>query len=276
MRVPTPPLAPLPGLGVPLVAGPDGRLRPARRVRTREEVESLEAFDPEEHQGPLADTLRALREEVGDRTFLLASLLGPLSLAEVLVDGGPSRSAADTRLAALQAGEPGTFEEALERLVDALLAFAAHLLRAGADGLEIAEPAAATWPSLRLQGAVSAAWERLLTTLKALGAPILLRAPVEEEGRAVLRASTASALVLPARAHPLAPETAPPAAYPTVAVLPEGCLDGGPLRAAATARQLARQVAADPEVVAAQLTLPPEAEAEAVDAFLLAFAEEGA
>jgi uroporphyrinogen decarboxylase len=117
------------GLGLTMVEGEGPRF--ARPVRTAEDVNRLEAPDPETALAYVGETIRLVKRELGDRVPLIGFAGSPFTLAAYMVEGGPSRDFA--RLKHLLYNDTDTLHHLLDTLSTAVVEHLNAQIRAGVD-----------------------------------------------------------------------------------------------------------------------------------------------
>ncbi len=167
-------LVPVAAMGVPVSfdEGVGPKLAPI--APTREAVEALEAFDPEEKTPFVAEIIRRVKAELRDRAAVLGFSGAPFTSCSYMLEGGSSREFPATRR--LMHTDPALFSELLERTTDALIPYLGMQVFAGADALQIFDSWAGTLDAETWREHVFPATERLVAAVKALGVPVTLYA----------------------------------------------------------------------------------------------------
>jgi uroporphyrinogen decarboxylase len=160
------------GLEVSFSEGIGPRIDPP--VRSREAVERLEAFDPEEKTGFLQQAIGLVRRELGPSKPVIGFCGGPFTMAAYAIEGGASRDFARTR--AMLRDDRATFEELLARIVDASIPYVGMQVLAGADALQIFDSWAGILDAATWRAVVLPYLERLVTCAKALNVPVIVYA----------------------------------------------------------------------------------------------------
>jgi uroporphyrinogen decarboxylase len=160
------------GMDVRFEEGVGPRLDPP--VRTRADVERLEAFDPEEGAGFLAAAIGLVRRELGPTRPIIGFCGGPFTMASYAIEGGPPRDFA--RTLAMAREDRSTFEELLARIVDATIPYIGMQVLAGADALQIFDSWAGALDEATWRASVHPYVERLVACAKALDVPVILYA----------------------------------------------------------------------------------------------------
>jgi len=104
-------------------------------VRDAAAVRALRPFDPARATDFLAETLRRVRQSLGDERALIGFCGAPFTTASYLIEGASSKSFERTK--SMLYGQPALFDELQARLVDALGPYLAMQVAAGADALQI-------------------------------------------------------------------------------------------------------------------------------------------
>ncbi|MEX1024787.1 MAG: uroporphyrinogen decarboxylase [Planctomycetota bacterium] len=142
-------------------------------VRDADDVRRLVDFDARKATGFLAESIRRVRQELGDEKAIVGFAGAPFTVASYMIEGGSSKNFEHTKRIAF--GEPETFTRLLERIVDNQLGYLAMQAEAGADVLQVFDSwggnlDAATWRKLVLPPT-----KRLIEeTQRATGAPVIL------------------------------------------------------------------------------------------------------
>jgi uroporphyrinogen decarboxylase len=160
------------GMDVRFEEGIGPRIDPP--VRTRADVERLQAFDPEARAGYLRDAIGLVRRELGPTRPIIGFCGGPFTMASYVIEGGAPGDFARTK--AMLRDDRKTFEELLARIVDATIPYIGMQVLAGADALQVFESwggalDAATWKEV-----VHPYVERLVVCARALNVPVILYA----------------------------------------------------------------------------------------------------
>lgn len=160
------------GLDVSFAEGSGPRIDPP--IRTRAAVDRLEAFDPEDETGFLAQTIGLVRRELGPSCPVIGFCGGPFTMAAYAVEGGGSKDFA--RTLALLRDDPATFEELLARIVDASIPYLGMQAFAGAAALQIFDTWAGILDAATWGRVVRPHLERLVVCAKALNVPVIVYA----------------------------------------------------------------------------------------------------
>ena len=159
------------GLAVDFVEGKGPVLSPP--VRNDADIAALSAFDAKQATGFLAETLRRVREELGEERAMIGFCGAPFTVASYVIEGASSRNYEHTK--AMMLDNPQGFARLLEKIVDVSIPYLTMQLEAGADVVQVFD----SWG-----GAVSAATyrehllphlERLVRTVReSSGAPVIV------------------------------------------------------------------------------------------------------
>jgi len=104
-------------------------------VRSRADVAHLGRPDPEVELAYVCDAVRLIRKELGGRVPLIGFAGAPWTLATYMVEGGGSRNF--SLIKAMLYGEPETLHALLEKVADAVTAYLAAQVAAGAQAIQI-------------------------------------------------------------------------------------------------------------------------------------------
>ncbi len=104
-------------------------------VRSRADVAHLGRPDPEVELAYVCDAVRLIRKELAGRVPLIGFAGAPWTLATYMVEGGGSRNFERTK--AMLYGEPETLHALLEKVADAVTAYLAAQIAAGAQAVQL-------------------------------------------------------------------------------------------------------------------------------------------
>lgn len=158
------------GVGVRFEEGVGPLLDP--QVRTRDAVEALTDFVPEEATQFLRDSLRLVREGLGDERALIGFCGAPFTVASYMVEGRSSRNFENTKQMML--GEPETFDRLLERVVDVSIPYLAMQVAAGADVLQIFDSWGGALDEATYRARLLPHMSRLVAAAKENGVPVIV------------------------------------------------------------------------------------------------------
>jgi uroporphyrinogen decarboxylase len=126
-------MVPLRAIGIPVrVEASRGPVIDAP-VRSRADLSRLRPLVPEQDEPYVSEAIRLLRKELS--VPLVGFSGAPFTLASYLVEGGPSRDFARTK--ALMLGDPRTWGELVDALVDLVLAHLRVQAEAGVDAIQV-------------------------------------------------------------------------------------------------------------------------------------------
>jgi uroporphyrinogen decarboxylase len=120
------------GFGIDIVVG----VGPVAEqpFRSKEDLERLPVLVPEEHSPYIAETVRILVDELGERP-LIGFAGAPFTVASYLIEGRPSRTYEHTK--AMMFAEPELFAALLDRLADIAIASLRDQVIAGASAVQL-------------------------------------------------------------------------------------------------------------------------------------------
>ncbi len=121
------------GLGLYFETGEGPCFR--RSVRTVADVDALHIPDPEQDLGYVMDAVRTIARELNGRVPLIGFSGSPWTLATYMVEGGSTREFA--RVKTMAFAEPALMHRLLGVLADAVTAYLAAQIRAGAAAVQI-------------------------------------------------------------------------------------------------------------------------------------------
>lgn len=158
------------GLEVEFVGGVGPRLSPP--VRDAAGIDRLHGFDPHKETGFLAETLRRVRQEIGQEKALIGFCGAPFTTASYAIEGGSSRNFEHTK--AMMFGDPALFERLVNRLVDELVPYLAMQVEAGADVLQVFDSWGGALDAATYERLLLPATRRLVQGAREAGAPVIL------------------------------------------------------------------------------------------------------
>ena len=144
----------------------------APAVRDRIGVQALQAFDPAQATGFLAEALSLVRSELGTERALIGFCGAPFTVASYLIEGRSSRNFEHSK--AMLLSQPELFGELLERIVDASLPYLAMQVEAGADALQVFDSWGGTLDARTYREHILPHMRRLVTGAQATGAPVIV------------------------------------------------------------------------------------------------------
>lgn len=158
------------GMDVDFIEGKGPQVGPP--LRSRADVDRLHGFDPDEDTGFLGDAIRLVRQELGPDRAILGFCGAPFTTASYMIEGASSRNFENTK--GLMHGDPETFRELVEKIVDALIPYLGMQVAAGADVLQIFDSWGGALSAVTYERALGVPMERLICAAKALGVPVVL------------------------------------------------------------------------------------------------------
>ena len=145
-----------------------------RTVRNAADIDALHIPDPEQDLGYVMDAVRTIVRELGGRVPLIGFSGSPWTLATYMVEGGSTREFAKVKTMAF--AEPALMHRLLGILADAVTAYLAAQIRAGAAAVQVFD----TWGGSLGHSAYRefslAYMQRIVQGLRALGhtEPVIL------------------------------------------------------------------------------------------------------
>lgn len=128
-------LTPLPGIGIPfdIIESRGPVIDPP--IRTLEQIRQLHPLQPEESLSFVGQTLKALRQEVGDRATVLGFVGSPWTLAAYAIEGKSSKDYSTIKRMAFT--EPAILHELLGKLSDAIATYVRYQIDSGAQIVQL-------------------------------------------------------------------------------------------------------------------------------------------
>jgi len=161
-------LVPLEPMGAPFSFDDHGP-RMHHTVRAAADVDALRVVDSREHTGYVAEAVRMIKRELGDRTPLIGFAGAPFTLAAYMIEGGGSK---DYRhLKAMLYSDPALLSRLLDKLADQITDYLLMQVEAGVDAVQIFD----TWGGILhpqdYERVIMPGLRRILAGLKDAGVP---------------------------------------------------------------------------------------------------------
>ena len=160
-------------LVIPAAMGIQVDFTPAPRLATtiasRSDVEALNWQGAEQSLSYVAEALRLVRQEMGDRKALMGFSGAPYTLACYMIDGIGSKGFTKTRTMMYEA--PELMEQLLDRLTDAVEDYVTMQINAGIDGFQLFDTWAIDLDRPLFDKFVLPRMKRLFARLQAKGVP---------------------------------------------------------------------------------------------------------
>lgn len=121
------------GLGLSFTAGDGPSL--ARPVRSHEQVRALPRVDVADALSYVFATVRRVRERLAGRVPLIGFAGAPFTLASYAIEGGGSRTYAQTKRFMFH--EPDAWHDLMARLVDVTVAYLNEQIAAGVEAVQV-------------------------------------------------------------------------------------------------------------------------------------------
>ena len=158
------------GQDVEFVEGKGPVLAPP--IRTRGDLDRLRDFDPVRDTGYLMETLRRVREGLGDERALIGFCGAPFTTASYMIEGGTSRNFEHSKRMLFD--ESDLFGALVDRLTDQLCPYLAAQVEAGADALQIFDSWGGALDARTYRDALLPSLKRLVAAGRATGVPVIL------------------------------------------------------------------------------------------------------
>jgi uroporphyrinogen decarboxylase len=149
-----------PGVG-PVVASP---------VRDLAAVEAFPSLEPGQVVA-VADAVRLLVAELGEKTPVIGFCGGPFTLASYLIEGGPSRDHVQTK--AMMHGAPEVWNAFAAKLADIAITFVSEQVLAGAGAIQVFDSWAGALSEVDYRRFVLPHSIRIFDAVRALGVPTI-------------------------------------------------------------------------------------------------------
>lgn len=122
-------------MGQPYEFRDGGGIEMAYRIESKADIDRLDGSAIEERLDYVAQTLRLLRQTLGDETALIGFGGSPWTLATYMVEGGSSKDY--SRAKRLFYTEREQFDALMEKITEALIAYFKMQIREGVDAIQI-------------------------------------------------------------------------------------------------------------------------------------------
>ena len=161
-------LTPLEPMGAPFDFSKGGpKLK--KPVRTEDEIDAMHTYEPREGTHFVADAIKLMKEELGNKTPLIGFAGSPFTLATYLIEGGGSKDFAT--LKAMLYSRPDLLDKLMCKLTDQTLAYLLMQAEAGVDAIQLFD----TWGGILhpadYQKVVLPCVKKILEGLKDAGIP---------------------------------------------------------------------------------------------------------
>lgn len=158
-------------LGQPFDFRDGGGIEMAFRLETAEQIAALDSSAIREKLSFVGQTLKRLRQSLGQERALIGFGGAPWTLACYMVEGGSSPDYA--RTLAFSREQPGLFGKVMEKLVDATSEYFLMQIESGADCLQIFDSWASVCPPAEYE-ALSLRWIREIVRRLPGGFPVIV------------------------------------------------------------------------------------------------------
>jgi uroporphyrinogen decarboxylase len=146
------------------------RLSP--RILKKEDIDTLQIDVLEDKLSYVADAIRMIRRELGEKTPLIGFSGSPLTLATYMIEGAPTRNFKSIKQ--MLFSKPGDLARLLELLTDAVTRYLKMQISAGAQAVQLFD----TWGGIlppHLYESFSAGYmKQIVKILKSTGVPVTL------------------------------------------------------------------------------------------------------
>lgn len=127
-------LVPLEPMGAPFQFG-DGGPKLERPIRSETDIRNLQVTEAREGTGYVADAIKLIKNELGDKTPLIGFAGSPFTLATYLIEGGGSRNYEN--LKTMLYSRPELLDELMDKLTDQIIDYLQMQVEAGVDAIQL-------------------------------------------------------------------------------------------------------------------------------------------
>lgn len=104
-------------------------------IRTREQIDKLRVFEPEEGLGHVLEAVRIIRKELDGKTPLIGFAGAPFTVASYLIEGGKSRDYLTTKT--MMWSEPEAWNALMEKVSEVVRRYLRAQVEAGAQAIQL-------------------------------------------------------------------------------------------------------------------------------------------
>ncbi len=127
-------LVPLEPMGAPFHFG-DGGPKLQRPIRSEEDIRNLQVTEAREGTAYVAEAIKLIKKELGDKTPLIGFAGSPFTLATYLIEGGGSKNYEN--LKTMLYSRPELLDELMDKLTDQIIDYLAMQVEAGVDAVQL-------------------------------------------------------------------------------------------------------------------------------------------
>src|SRR4051812_26224974 len=140
-------------------------------IRTADDVERLNRFEPRESLKHVLETIRLLRRELNGRVPLIGFGGAPFTLAAYAIEGGPSTTYARTK--SFMYAQPAAWHRLCSRFADMMADYLMAQVEAGAQALQIFDSWAGALGRADYREFALPHTSRIFSALKSCGVPLI-------------------------------------------------------------------------------------------------------
>jgi len=140
-------------------------------IRTVDDVERLNRFEPRESLKHVLETIRLLRRELDGRVPLIGFGGAPFTLAAYAIEGGPSTTYARTK--AFMYAQPAAWHRLCSRFADMMADYLAAQVEAGVQALQVFDSWAGALGRSDYREFALPHTSRIFSALKSTGVPLI-------------------------------------------------------------------------------------------------------
>jgi uroporphyrinogen decarboxylase len=140
-------------------------------IRTADDVERLNRFEPRESLKHVLETIRLLRRELEGRVPLIGFGGAPFTLAAYAIEGGPSTTYARTK--AFMYAQPAAWHRLCSRFADMMADYLAAQVEAGVQALQVFDSWAGALGRSDYREFALPHTSRIFSALKGTGVPLI-------------------------------------------------------------------------------------------------------
>ncbi len=142
----------------------------AQPIRSREDLRTLSALDPERDLPEVFQTVEQIRQRISP-VPVIGFCGAPFTLASYLIEGGPSKNYEHTKQ--LMWEQPDVWQDLMAMLADSMAGHLAAQIRHGASAVQVFDSWVGALAPADYQRSVLPAMQRLFGALKSLGVPTI-------------------------------------------------------------------------------------------------------
>lgn len=140
-------------------------------IRSREQIDKLRVFEPEEGLGHVLEAIRIIRKELDGKTPLIGFAGAPFTVASYLIEGGKSRDYRTTKT--MMWTEPEAWNALMEKVSEVVRLYLRAQVEAGAQAIQLFDSWVGSLAVEDYVAFVKPHVSRILQDVMTLGVPVI-------------------------------------------------------------------------------------------------------